>query len=70
MHPALVTEVSKEEFDGMAKVLKKLGPIKSKTMTAIRVNAGAPTEGDYNLEFAARDGAFDQRVPSAHATMA
>ena len=51
-HPALVTEVSKQEFDGMAKVLKKFGPMKSKTMTSIRVKAGAPTEGDYNLVFA------------------
>ena len=51
-HPALATEVSKEEFDGMAKVLKGLGPLKSKTMTKIEVKAGAPAEGHYDMEFA------------------
>lgn len=51
-HPSLVNEVSKQEFDGMAKVLKKLGPLKSKSMTSIQVKAGAPTEGHYDMEFA------------------
>lgn len=67
-HPALVTEVSKEEFDRMAKVLKKLGPIKSKTMTAIRVKAGAPTEGNYNLEFA--NGSCSLSIKSADGKLA
>lgn len=50
-HPGLVNEVSDHEFDSMAKALKALGPLKSKSMTAIRVKAGAPTEGDYAMEF-------------------
>lgn len=36
----------------MAKVLKGLGPLKSKTMTSIQVKAGAPFEGQYDMEFA------------------
>lgn len=51
-HPALQKEVTKEEFEGMARVLKKLGPLQSKSMTAIRVKSGAPTEGDYKMVFA------------------
>lgn len=50
-HPGLAQEVTKQEFDDIAKVVKKLGPLKSKTMTSIKVNAGAPTEGKYNMEF-------------------
>jgi hypothetical protein len=50
-HPALQKEVTKEEFEGMARVLKKLGPLQSKSMTAIRVKSGAPTEGDYKMVF-------------------
>jgi len=51
-HPGLVQEVSKSEFEGMAKVLKGFGPLKSKSMTSIQIKAGAPTEGQYNMEFA------------------
>ncbi len=51
-HPALTKEVSKQEFDGMAKALKGLGPLKSKSMKSISVKAGAPSEGQYDLEFA------------------
>ena len=40
-----------QEFEDMAKVLKKLGPLKSKSMTSIQVKSGAPTEGKYNMEF-------------------
>lgn len=51
-HPALSQEVSKEEFDRMAVVLKKLGPLESKSMTSISVKAGAPAEGKYDMRFA------------------
>ena len=50
-HPALVNEVSKDEFESMAMVLKRLGPLKSKTMKSISVRQGAPTEGQYDMEF-------------------
>jgi len=50
-HPALTKEVSKEEFEGMARVLKKLGPLQSKSMQAINVKSGAPTEGKYKMVF-------------------
>lgn len=50
-HPALAQEVTKQEFDDIAKVVKKLGPLKSKTMTSIQVRSGAPTHGKYNMEF-------------------
>lgn len=50
-HPALAQEVSKQEFDDIAKVVKKLGPLKSKTMTSIQVKSGAPTVGQYNMDF-------------------
>jgi hypothetical protein len=50
-HPALAKEVTKQEFDDIAKVVKKLGPLKSKTMTSISVQSGAPTEGHYDMEF-------------------
>lgn len=50
-HPALTKEVSEEEFNGMSKILKKLGPVKSKTMKSIQVKAGAPTQGTYDMEF-------------------
>ena len=50
-HPALAQEVTKQEFDDIAKVVKKLGPVKSKTMTSIQVKSGAPTVGQYNMEF-------------------
>lgn len=50
-HPALVNEVSKEEFEGMARALKRLGPLKSKSMKGISVKSGAPTEGHYEMEF-------------------
>lgn len=51
-HPSLVDEVSAQEFDSMARALKALGPLESKSMTAIRVKSGAPTEGDYAMKFA------------------
>jgi len=51
-HPALSKEVSKEQFDRMATVLKALGPMKSKSMKSISVKAGAPSEGHYEIEFA------------------
>jgi len=51
-HPALTKEVSEDEFNGMSKILKKLGPVKSKTMKSIQVKAGAPTQGMYDMEFA------------------
>jgi hypothetical protein len=50
-HPALAKEVTKQEFDEIARVLKKLGPLKSKTMTSIQVKSGEPTQGKYTLEF-------------------
>jgi hypothetical protein len=50
-HPALVNEVSKGEFESMARVLKRLGPLKQKTMKSISVKQGAPTEGQYDMEF-------------------
>lgn len=51
-HPALAKEVSKQEFEGMARALKGLGPLKTKTMKGISVKAGAPSEGTYEMEFA------------------
>jgi hypothetical protein len=50
-HPSLVNEVSKEEFDGMVRVLEKLGPLESKRMTSIHVQAGGPAEGQYDMKF-------------------
>lgn len=61
-HPALAKEVSKEEFEGMAKVLKKLGPLKSKSMQGITVKAGAPSEGKYKMEF--QNGSADLEIKS------
>ena len=51
-HPALAKELSKEQFDRMAKVLKGLGPLKTKSMKSISVKAGAPSEGHYEMQFA------------------
>ena len=67
-HPGLVTEVSKAEFDSMAKVLKKLGPLRSKSMTAMRVKSGAPTEGDYDMVFA--NGACKLQIKSVNGKLA
>src|SRR5690606_34988376 len=50
-HPSLVDEVSKDEFESMAKVLTRLGPLKSKSMTSIQIKSGQPTEGQYDMEF-------------------
>ena len=50
-HPALAKELSKQEFEAMARVIKKLGPLKSKKMTGIQVKAGSPSEGKYDLVF-------------------
>lgn len=51
-HPSLAQEVSKQEFDRMALVLKKLGPLESKQMTSIEVKAGGLAEGKYEMRFA------------------
>lgn len=61
-HPALATEVSQDEFEGMARVLKKLGPLKSKKMTSIQVKSGAPSEGKYEMEF--ENGKCDLEIKS------
>jgi hypothetical protein len=51
-HPALAKEVSEQEFTTMAAVLKKLGPVKSKSMKSIQIKQGAPSQGTYDMEFA------------------